>query len=71
MAGACVILICYLMHKKKQQAEANNSHDAGGENNISPLPSQTDESVPLSPSADPRTRLASVLTGDSSKMNNS
>ena len=67
MVAVGVILICYVMHKKKQPAEENNSHDTGGENNISPLPSQTDESVLLSPSADPGERLASVLTGKSSK----
>ena len=59
--GLCVVVICYVNHKKKDfdvsKTEKNNSHDAASESKFSTFRSATDESrEPLSPSASPGKR---------------
>lgn len=58
--GLCVVVICYLNHKKKDfdvSKTEKNSHDAGSESKFSTLRSATDESrEPLSSSASPGKR---------------
>ncbi|KAK2561194.1 Semaphorin-5B [Acropora cervicornis] len=59
--GLCVVVICYVNHKKKDfdvsKTEKNNSHDAGSESKFSTFQSATDESrKPLSPSGSPGKR---------------
>ncbi|XP_074622240.1 semaphorin-5A-like isoform X3 [Acropora palmata] len=59
--GLCVVVICYVNHKKKDfdvsKTEKNNSHDAGSESKFSTFRSATDESrKPLSPSGSPGKR---------------